>query len=65
MPNRRSVVRAFEIKTASAAIGGTVPALTRVAVLGFVTALDVRTRERSFWRSEVRDGDFVCAYARM
>lgn len=65
MPNRRSVVRAFEIRTASAAIGGTAPALTRVAVLGFVTALDVRMNEKSFWRSEAREGDFVCAYARM
>ena len=58
-------MRAFEIKTARAAIGGTAPALTRVAVLGFVTALEVRIRERNFWRSEVRDGDFICAYARM
>lgn len=65
MPNRRSIVRALEIRTASAAMGGTVPALTRVAVLGFVTADEVRRREKSFDRSEVRDGDFVCAYARM
>jgi hypothetical protein len=59
------VVRAFEISTASAAIGGTAPALTRVAVLGFVTALEVLIRERNFWKSDVREGDFVCAYARM
>lgn len=58
-------MRVFEIKTARAAMGGTAPALTRVAVLGFVTALEVRIRERNFWRSEVRDGDFICAYARM
>lgn len=58
-------MRAFEIKTASAAMGGTAPALTRVAVLGFVTALVVRMREKSLSSSDVRDGDFVCAYARM
>lgn len=58
-------MRALEIKTASAAMGGTAPALIRVAVLGFVTALEVPTRERNFWTSDVRDGDFVCAYARM
>ena len=58
-------MRAFEIKTARAAIGGAASALTRVAVLGFVTALEVLMRERSFRRSEVREGDFVCAYARM
>lgn len=58
-------MRAFDIKTARAAMGGTAPALTRVAVLGFETALEVLTRERNFWRSDVRGGDFVCAYARM
>jgi len=58
-------VRAFEIRTARAAIGGTAPALTRVAVLGFVTAFDVRRSENSFPKSEVRGGDLVCAYARM
>lgn len=58
-------MRAFEIRTASAAMGGTAPALTRVAVLGFVTALEVLMRERNFWRSDVREGDLVCAYARM
>lgn len=41
-------MRAFEIKTASAAMGGTAPALTRIAVLGLETALDVLTRERNF-----------------
>ena len=64
-PNRRRVVRAFEIRTASAAMGGTAPALTRVAVLGFVTALEVLTTERSFSKSAVRGGSFVCAYAAM
>ena len=64
-PNRRRVVRAFEIKTANAAMGGTAPALTRVAVLGFVTALEVLTRERNFWRIDVRAGVLVWAYARM
>lgn len=46
-------------------MGGTAPALTRVAVLGFVTALDVLTRERNFWRIDVRAGVLVWAYARM
>ena len=64
-PNRRRVVRAFEIKTASAAMGGTAPALTRVAVLGFEIALDVLTKDRNFWSSDVREGDLVCAYASM
>ena len=58
-------MRAFEIRTARAAIGGTAPALTRVDVLGFATALEVLIRERNFWRREAREGDFVCAYARM
>jgi hypothetical protein len=29
-------------------MGGTAPALTRVAVLGFVTTLEVLIRERNF-----------------
>ena len=64
-PKRRRVVRAFEIRTARAAIGGTAPALTRVVVLGFVTALEVLIREKNFWIRAVRGGDLVCAYARM
>lgn len=64
-PNRRRVVRAFEIKTARAAMGGTAPALTRVAVLGFETALEVLMRERNFERRAVSGADLVCAYARM
>ena len=39
--------------------------MTRVAVLGFVTALEVLTRERNFWRIDVRAGVVVWAYARM
>lgn len=58
-------MRAFEINTASAAMGGTAPALTRVAVLGLVTALEVLMRERNRPRRAVRDGVLVCAYARM
>jgi hypothetical protein len=46
-------------------MGGTAPALTRVAVLGFEIALDVLTRDRNFWSSDVREGDLVCAYASM
>lgn len=64
-PKRRRVVRAFEIRTARAAIGGTAPASMRVAVPGFVTALEVLIRERNLWRRAVRGGDLVCAYARI
>lgn len=39
--------------------------MTRVAVLGFVTALEVLTRKRNFCRIDVRAGVLVWAYARM
>lgn len=39
--------------------------MTRVAVLGFVTALEVLTRERNFRKIDVRAGVLVWAYARM
>jgi hypothetical protein len=61
-PNSRRVVRACEIFTASAAMGGTAPLIADVVVVGF-EACGLR-RERSLRDWAAMEGDFDCRYAR-
>jgi hypothetical protein len=55
-------VRAFEMRTARAAIGGTLAVFTRVAVAGLDTAVESFTRARRRWARAVREsGSLVWA----
>jgi len=59
-PNSLSVVRAFEMRTASAAMGGTVPLFNRVAAEIFASSQAGRISVRSRVAKLEMDGDLVC-----
>lgn len=64
-PNSLSVVRALEMRTASAAMGGTVPLFRSVAAEILVSSQAGRMRESSLVAKLEIEGDLVCTYARI
>jgi hypothetical protein len=58
-------VRAFDIRTASAAMGGTPPLVLRLAAGSLASSQAGRTRERSLEERTESGVDFVWRYARM
>ena len=64
-PNSLRVVRAFEMRTASAAMGGTPALFTRVVAGSFASSHAGRMSARSFCAKLDIDCDLVWTYARM